>query len=87
MKTFITMMLGIVLLSGCTANERARAFGGTMNFDLPNGKKLVTVTWKEADMWYLIRPMRSNEVAETYEFCEKSCYGMIQGKIVINESK
>jgi hypothetical protein len=86
MKTLIAMMIGMVLLTGCTANDMAKNWGGKMNFDLPKGNKLVTITWKDADMWYLMRPMRSNEVAETYEFCEKSSFGMVQGKIIIKES-
>lgn len=87
MKHFIIVLVGIILLSGCTANQRSKYFGGKMDFNLPSGKKLVNVTWKDNSMWYLTRSMRSNEVAEVYEFCEKSGYGVIEGKIVIRESK
>jgi hypothetical protein len=81
------MVIGMILLSGCTANQRAKSWGGKSEINLPNGKKLVNVTWKDRDMWYLVRPMKSNEAAETYEFCEKSAFGMIEGKVIFKESK
>ena len=87
MKTLITMLIGMVLLSGCTASERTKKWGGTMNFDLPKGQKLVNITWKDTDMWYLTRKMRAEEVAEVWEFCEKSQFGFVEGKIIIKESK
>ena len=87
MKTFMVMMVGMVLLVGCTANSRAKYWGGTSEFNLPTNKKLVNVTWKDNAMWYLVREMRIGEVAETYEFCEKSGFGMIEGKVVIKEVK
>ena len=87
MKTFMVMMIGMVLLVGCTANSRAKYCGGNVEFNLPANKKLVNVTWKDNAMWYLVREMRNGEVAETYEFCEKSGFGMIEGKVIIKEVK
>ncbi len=87
MKTFMVMMVGMVLLGGCTENSRAKYCGGTSEFNLPANKKLVNVTWKGNAMWYLVREMRSGEVAEVYEFCEKSGFGMIEGKVIIKEIK
>lgn len=55
--------------TSCTDNQRAKSFGGTSTINLPAGEKLVTVTWKgEADIWYLTRPMKSTDSAETYYF-------------------
>lgn len=87
MKTFIMMVVAMMFMVGCTANERARQWGGVGNFDLPKGQKLVTITWKGANIWYMARQMRSNEVAEVYEFCEKSTFGIVEGKVIIKESK
>ena len=64
-----------------------KQFGGTTNVDLPNGQKLIEVTWKEGNIWYLTRPMRNNEIPETYNFVEKSSWGMVEGNVIINEKK
>ena len=75
------------LVSGCTENQRAKSFGGSMTKNLPKGHKLVTATWKESQLWYLSRPMRNDEVPETYEFIEISNFGLMEGKVVFVESK
>ena len=79
-------VLFVFVAVGCTQNSRARSWGGTAKQNLPAGQKLVTVTWKAADMWILTRPMRAEEIAETYTFNESSEYGMVQGTVVIVES-
>jgi hypothetical protein len=76
-----------VLAVGCTQNQRARQFGGTANEVLPPGRKLVIATWKQDNLWILTRPMKSNEVAEVYEFTESSSFGLVEGKVVIKEQK
>jgi len=76
-----------LLLFGCTAQERAKNWGGTAEVDLPQGKKLVLVTWKDSDLWYLTRDMKPNEVAETYTFSESSSWGAMEGTIIIREHR
>jgi hypothetical protein len=76
-----------MFMVGCTDNIRARNFGGTANLDLPPNQKLVNVTWKEDDIWYLTRPMRDDELAETYSFQESSSFGMLEGTVKIHEIK
>ncbi len=63
------------MLIGCTENSRAKSFGGTATLNLPPNQKLVVVTWKDDDLWYLTRPMKDNETPETYAFQEKSSWG------------
>ncbi len=76
--------LSIVLaLTGC--NSVAKSLGGTMTVELDEGKKLVNCTWKEDEFWYLVRDMREDEEAETYEFIEKSNMGVLEGRVVIKE--
>lgn len=58
-----------------------------MTVNLPKGQKFVNATWKESELWYVTRTMRSNEVSETFTFQEKSSYGMIEGKVIFVESK
>lgn len=64
---------------------RAKTFGGTASTTLDHGMKLVNVTWKNSNLWYLVRPMRPGEVAERYEFREDSTFGALKGTVVIQE--
>jgi hypothetical protein len=85
-KVFFAILMGVMVTS-CTENERVKAWGGEGTINLPKGKKLVNVTWKETQVWYLTKDMDSNDVAETYEFHEESSYGVIEGTYKIIESK
>jgi hypothetical protein len=86
------LFLGIAVLVlsifvACTENQRAKTFGGTMTVNLPAGQKLINATWKEEDLWYLIRPMRAGEVPEEALFKEDSSFGILKGTVVFKESK
>jgi len=87
MKKLFLVVLSGMLLTSCTENERVKSWGGEGTIRLPKGKKLVNVTWKETQIWYLTRDMDSNDVAETYEFHEESSYGVIEGTYKIIETK
>ena len=58
-----------------------------MNVDLPKNTKLVNTTWKDDQLWYLVRPMRENEKPEVSQFVEKSNMEVMEGKVVFKESK
>jgi hypothetical protein len=77
----------LVTFTGCTENVRAKKFGGTMKVELPANKKLISATWKQGSMWYLTRNMNSSDTPETYEFKEKSNFGMVEGTILIVEKR
>jgi hypothetical protein len=85
-KVFLVVLSGM-LLTSCTENERVKSWGGEGTIKLPKGKKLINVTWKETQIWYLTREMDSNDVAETYEFHEESSYGVVEGTYKIIETK
>ena len=87
MKKLVILSAILFAFASCTQNERAKSFGGTANVNLEKGRKLVNITWKEDQMWYLTKPMDSTDVAETYKFQEESSWGMIEGTVVIVESK
>ena len=80
--TFGVMML----FNSYTENTRAKAWGGSMTINLEQNQKLVNVTWKDADLWILTRPMRAGEQNETYYFIEKSTFGVLEGRITFIES-
>ena len=72
MKKVLSILLLAITLASCTENARVKSFGGEGTLNLPKGQKLVNVTWKETELWYLTRSMNSTDVAETYQFQEES---------------
>ena len=76
-----------LILSSCTENGRARAWGGEMTVNVKPDQKVVNVTWKESDMWILTRPMNENDKPETFTFSEKSTFGVWEGSITLIESR
>lgn len=87
MKKVILAIGVIAMLGSCTENNRVKNWGGEGTINLPKGRKLVNVTWKNTQVWYLTRPMTSTDVAETYQFHEESSWGMIEGTYNIIETK
>ena len=75
----------IILLTGC--NPITRKMGGDMTVHLKQGEKLVNVTWKETSLWFLTKPMKHDDVAETYKFKEDSTWGVMEGTVTIIEHK
>jgi hypothetical protein len=88
-KVLIALMIATTLVAGvgCTKQSAAKNFGGTYTLELEKGKKLVNMTWKDDDLWYLTKDMTKDDVAETYQFIEDSTYGLMQGKVIIKETK
>ncbi len=85
MKMITAIMLLSFLLVGCTNNQMAKNYGGTTEETLDPGKKLVNVTWKEDDMWFLVRDRKPGESVDNYQFTEKSSFGMLNGTVNIHE--
>jgi len=87
MKQLLAIALIAISLASCTQNARVKAWGGKGTINLPKGQKLVNITWKETEIWYLTRPMDSTDVAETYRFQEESSLGVMEGTYNIVETK
>jgi hypothetical protein len=87
MKFLLITAASLLMLSSCTSNALARKYGGSSNIELDPGKKLVNITWKGNQIWTLIRDSKPGEIAERYEFTEHSEYGIIEGRVVIQETK
>lgn len=89
----LLIVLGFILVfallasTGCTENQMAKNFGGTMKIDVPPGNKLINATWKDAELWYLYRPFETGETPTVITFQEKSQYGMNEGKVVFTEKE
>jgi hypothetical protein len=87
MKKLLVLLGTIFVLGSCTENARVKNFGGEGTVNLPQGRKLVNVIWKDMQLWYLTRQMKPDEVAETYSFQEESSWGVIEGSYNIVETK
>lgn len=87
MKQIAIFLFAAILLASCTANQKAKEWGGTLTVDLPQGEKLINATWKDNNEWTLTRKMNPSDSAETYTFHEKSDYGINEGTIMIIEHK
>ena len=88
MKKVFGIVLAIVFIlsiTSCTKNQRVKTWGGEATFELPANEKLVLVTWKEDELWYLTRPMTADDKVETYKFQEKSSWGMLEGTYILKE--
>lgn len=81
------IMVMALLLGGCTEQQRAKQWGGEVEIELPAGQKLVVATWKDSDLWYLIRPMRPDEQPERYRFQEDSSFGVLEGQVIFIETR
>lgn len=81
----VALMIAFAL-SGC-GQFTAKNFGGDYTINLPAGEKLVNITWKESELWYLTKPMTEDDVAETYKFQEDSTFGVLEGTVTIIEHK
>ena len=59
-----------------------------MTIKLDPGQKLEEITWKDdTNLWYLTRPMREDEKAETHTFQESTEFGVFEGTITIIEQE
>jgi hypothetical protein len=76
----------LLLLLSCTDNIVARNYGGTMDIDLPCDQKLLNVTWKDTEVWYLTRPMRADEQPESYSFHSYTSFNVLNGTVILKES-
>lgn len=87
MRRILFILMTILFFISCTENQMARKFGGTAEIKLPRGEKLLMVTWKEANLFYLTEPMDSNYIPKTKIFREDSNYGLIESKVIFIESR
>jgi hypothetical protein len=68
MKKIFIILIGVSVLS-CTDNQKAKRFGGTVDYHIASNRKLVNVTWKdENDLWVLTRPMKPEDSVDTLIF-------------------
>ena len=68
-------------------NWTSRKWGGLMTIVLPKGEKLVDVTWRGNNLWYLTEPMDADYKPKTKIFREDSNLGILEGTVTFVESR
>ena len=82
MKKFLTLAVILtVIFSSCTDNQRARNFGGTETIKLEPHEQFINIAWKDDDLWVVLQ----DTITGIYYAKEKSSFGMMQGKVVIQK--
>ena len=84
-EKIIFVIVMCFLLTGCQAITKD--YGGTTKITLEPNVKLEEITWKDDDLWYLTRPMREDEEAETHYFSQSSNWHVFEGEVIIIEQK
>lgn len=84
-KIIFVLTICVFILTGC--NNAAKNYGGSITLELDPGRKLEEITWKEDSLWYLTRPMRDGEQAETHIFKCKSEFGVFEGSVTVIEKE
>lgn len=85
MLILIIGTLCMYLFTGCQG--ATKSFGGSMEIKLKPNTKLEMITWKEDSLWYLTRPMREDDIAETHTYQQQSEFGVFEGTVTIIETK
>lgn len=84
----IIIAILLFICHSCSGQGRARKWGGEMTITLDPGVKLEEITWKDDDtLWYVTRPMREDEFAETHVFQADTVFGVFEGEIIIIEQE
>ena len=86
MKKILFALFTVLCLTSCN-QYLTRTVGGTTIIELEPGERLVEVTWKYGDIWYLVEPMDSDYVPKTKIFKESSNSGILEGKVIFNERR
>jgi hypothetical protein len=79
----VGILVGSILLSkGCT-QWTTRHWGGNETVNIPPGYVLVNATWKDSNLWILIREEKTGKMV----FQERSVMGVLQGSVTFTETK
>jgi len=81
-----TVFLALVVMLGVGCEQAVtRQFGGEMTQEIPCNTRLVEATWKDADLWFLVRTLEEGETPRKFIFKESSTYGAFEGTVKFEE--
>ena len=81
MRKLTMIAITLLALVSCTDNQRARSFGGTETVKLEPNEKFINITWKQDNLWIIVQ----DTITGNYYAREKSNFGVLQGKVVIEK--
>lgn len=79
MRKISMVAITLLTLASCTDNQRARSFGGTETIKIEPQEKFINITWKQDNLWIIVQ----DTVTGTIYAKEKSSFGVMQGKVII----
>lgn len=81
----VLLVLGFLLLVAGSAFHQwtTRHWGGAETMAIPPGYTLVNATWKDSNLWILVREEKTGKMV----FQERSMFGVLQGSVTFTETK
>ena len=87
MKKVILALVVLIMIGLTSCQYCSRKFGGDITVNLEPNEKLVEVTWKNSNLWYLVEPMEEDYTPKTKVFKESSNTGLLEGSVTFIETK
>ena len=81
MRKLTMVAITLLALASCTDNQRARNFGGTETIKIEPQEKFINITWKQDNLWVIVQ----DTITGTIYAKEKSSFGIMQGKVIIEK--
>ena len=81
MRKLTMVAITLLALASCTDNQRARSFGGTETIKIEKKEKFINITWKQDNLWVIVQ----DTITGTIYAKEKSSFGVMQGKVIIQK--
>lgn len=79
---FLMLLLAVAMFAtSCTENQRAKRFGGKMEYTVPAGEEFINATWKDNNLWVITKETKTG----TVYMHEVSDYGILEGTVVIRQ--
>jgi hypothetical protein len=79
----LVLGVGVILFGSAFHQWTTRHWGGSETVNLPPGFTLVNATWKDSNLWILIREEKTGKMV----FQERSVMGVLQGSVTFTETK
>lgn len=79
LKTIFALLVLCATATSCTDNYRAKHLGGTETIKLNSNEVVLSVTWKDTEMWICTRDTTTGVVY----FREKSNWGIHEGTVIL----
>lgn len=79
------LVAAYLITVGCTQNQLAKHYGGTAVINLPVNAQLTSVTFKDANIWVLMKQRPVGQKPEIHTFKEYSNFGALEGTVIFQE--